>query len=117
MSATSTNFLNSKMRRIYQSTRGKFFSKDGDNKYYGVKAMYRTVGRTGARKKILEKSNVNVPAPLQRAVIAGRKARSNKGVKRGMRNLTEGKARAMIWNGKMPGVRKVRKNKGVKRVA
>lgn len=101
--ATSTNYLNSKLRRIYQSARGKFFAEtSGGKKVYGIKAMYRTTGRTGARKKLLEKSNANVPKPIQRAMIKGRKARSNKGVKRGPRTFSERKGRAMIFEGKMP---------------
>lgn len=114
MSATATNFLNSKMRRIFQSTRGKFFAKVGEKKTYGIKAIYRTVGRTGARKKILEKSNVNVPAVLQGAAIKGckphkqHKTRANKGVMR----MNEARGFQMVFGGrKMPGG--VRKPKAV----
>ena len=44
MNSLSTNFLNSKMRRIFKSAAGKFFAKTSDGKrVYGVKAMYRKV--------------------------------------------------------------------------
>ena len=107
----STNFLNSKMRRMFVSAAGKYFAKTNDGKrVYKPKAVYRKVGANGSMNK-LKKSNT-VPTPIRPAAVAGRKTRMNKG---GMR-MTEAKAFQMIFPGtpvKM--ARKVRSNKGVAR--
>lgn len=104
----STNFLNSKMRRIFVSATGKYFAKSDDGKRtYKPKAAYRKVGAEGSMNK-LKKTNM-VPTPLRPAMIAGRKTRKNAG---GMR-MTEAKAFQMIFPSK--GIRKARKNKGVVR--
>ena len=111
MSNTPTNFLNSKMRRIFVSAAGKYFAKSDDGKRsYKPKAAYRKVGADGSMNK-LKKTNV-VPTPLQPAMMAGRKMRKNAG---GMR-MTEAKAFQMIFPGTpVKRVRKVRSNKGVAR--
>ena len=107
----STNFLNSKMRRIFVSAAGKYFAKSDDGKRtYKPKAAYRKVGANGSMNK-LKKSNT-VPTPIRPAMIAGRAVRKNKG---GMR-MTEAKAYQMIFPGTpVRKVRAVRKNKGVAR--
>ena len=87
----STNFLNSKMRRIFVSAAGKYFAKSDDGKRtYKPKAAYRKVGAAGSMNK-LKKTNT-VPTPIRPALIAGRKSsgavrkvRKNKGVARGPR--------------------------------
>ena len=111
MSNTSTNFLNSKMRRIFVSAAGKYFAKaDGGKRTYKPKAAFRKVGANGSMNK-LKKTNV-VPTPIRPAAIAGRKTRKNAG---GMR-MTEAKAFQMIFPSKaIKGPRKVRSNKGVAR--
>ena len=107
----STNFLNSKMRRIFVSAAGKYFAKTDDGKrVYRPKAAFRKVGAEGSMNK-LTKSNV-VPNAIRPAMIAGRKTRKNAG---GMR-MTEAKAFQMVFPGSaVKKVRKVRKNKGVAR--
>ena len=83
----STNFLNSKMRRIFVSAAGKYFAKsENGTRTYKPKAAYRKVGAEGSMNK-LKKSNV-VPTPIRPSKIAGRKTRMNKG---GVR-MTEAKA-------------------------
>jgi hypothetical protein len=118
MSATATTYMNSKMRRIFQSSKGKFFAKTAEGKkIYGVKAMYRTTGRTGARKVLTDKANASVPTPIRRGAGVRRKVRSNKGGMHEMMN--EARGFQMIFGGRRnplgAGVRKVRKNKGMKR--
>jgi len=107
----STNFLNSKMRRIFVSAAGKYFAKTNDGKrIYKPKAAFRKVGANGSMNK-LKKSNT-VPTPIRPAAVAGRKTRMNKG---GMR-MTEAKAFQMVFPGNaVKKVRKMRKNKGVAR--
>jgi hypothetical protein len=107
----STNFLNSKMRRIFVSAAGKYFAKTNDGKrIYRPKAVYRKVGANGSMNK-LKKSNT-VPTPIRPAAVAGRKTRMNKG---GVR-MTEAKAFQMVFPGSaVKKVRKVRSNKGVAR--
>lgn len=107
----STNFLNSKMRRIFVSAAGKYFAKTNDGKrVYKPKAVYRKVGANGSMNKL--KKNNTVPTPIRPAAVAGRKVRSNKG---GMR-MTEARGYQMIFPGSaVKKVRKVRKNKGVAR--
>ena len=80
----STNFLNSKMRRIFKSSAGKYFSKsDAGKKSYGIKAAFRKVGANGAVSKISTKSvNNTVPSPVRKKV---RMIRGNKGAARGPR--------------------------------
>ena len=111
MSNTSTNFLNSKMRRIFVSAAGKYFAKaEGGSRVYKPKAAFRKVGANGSTNK-LTKSNV-VPTPIRPAMVAGRKTRKNAG---GVR-MTEAKAFQMIFPGTpVRRVRKVRSNKGVAR--
>jgi hypothetical protein len=90
----STNFLNSKMRRIFVSAAGKYFSKADDGKRtYKPKAAFRKVGANGSMNK-LTKSNT-VPTPIRPAMIAGRKTRKNAG---GMR-MTEARGFQMIFPG------------------
>ena len=107
----STNFLNSKMRRIFVSAAGKYFSKADDGKRtYKPKAAFRKVGANGSMNK-LTKSNT-VPTPIRPAMIAGRKTRKNAG---GMR-MTEARGFQMIFPGNAAKkVRKARSNKGVAR--
>jgi hypothetical protein len=111
MSNTSTNFLNSKQRRIFLSAAGKYFSKTEDGKrVYKPKAAFRKVGAEGSVNK-LTKANV-VPTPIRPAAVAGRATRKNAGVPR----MTEAKAFQMIFPTVAgPKVRKVRSNKGVAR--
>ena len=111
MSNTSTNFLNSKMRRIFVSAAGKYFAKSEDGKRtYKPKAAFRKVGADGSTLK-LKKTNT-VPTPIRPAAIAGRKTRKNAG---GMR-MTEAKAFQMIFPSKpVKRARKARSNKGVAR--
>jgi hypothetical protein len=107
----STNFLNSKMRRIFVSAAGKYFAKTEEGKrIYKPKAAFRKVGADGSMNK-LKKSNT-VPTPIRPSMIAGRKTRKNAGGKR----MTEAKAYQMIFPGNSAKkVRKVRANKGVAR--
>ena len=107
----STNFLNSKMRRIFVSAAGKYFAKsDNGKRTYKPKAAFRKVWANGSMNK-LKKSNV-VPTPIRPSAIAGRKTRMNKG---GVR-MTEAKAFQMVFPGTpVRKVRKVRSNKGVAR--
>ena len=107
----STNFLNSKMRRIFVSAAGKYFAKsENGTRTYKPKAAYRKVGAEGSMNK-LKKSNV-VPTPIRPSKIAGRKTRMNKG---GVR-MTEAKAFQMVFPGTpVRRVRKARSNKGVAR--
>lgn len=107
-SASSTNFLNAKRRRIYQGPSGGFYVMKDGKKVYRPTAAFRQVGN-GAATKVTAK-NANVPAAIKRAV------RKNAGVKRGSTGPREGtaerRAAAMF---KTPKARKVRSNKGVKR--
>ena len=107
----STNFLNSKMRRIFVSAAGKYFAKTDDGKrVYRPKAAFRKVGAEGSTNK-LTKSNV-VPNAIRPSMIAGRKTRKNAGGKR----MTEAVAFQMVFPGSaVKKVRKVRKNKGIAR--
>lgn len=107
----STNFLNSKMRRIFVSAAGKYFAKsDNGKRTYKPKAAFRKVWANGSMNK-LKKSNV-VPTPIRPSAIAGRKTRMNKG---GVR-MTEAKAFQMVFPGTpVRKVRKARSNKGVAR--
>jgi hypothetical protein len=112
--------MNSKMRRIFQSSKGKFFAKTAEGKkVYGVKAMYRSTGRTGARKVLTDKANASVPTPIRRGSGIRRKTRSDKGGMHEMKNAA--RAYQMVFGGRRnplgAGVRKVRKNKGVRRRA
>jgi hypothetical protein len=111
MSNTSTNFLNSKQRRIFLSAAGKYFAKTEDGKrVYKPKAAFRKVGAEGSVNKLV-KTNV-VPNAIRPAAIAGRATRKNAGVPR----MTEAKAFQMIFPTVAgPKVRKVRANKGVAR--
>ena len=95
MNAMSTNFLNSKMRRIFKTSAGKYFSKsDAGKKSYGIKATFRKVGANGAVSKISTKSvNNTVPSPVRKKV---RMIRGNKGVARGARGPMEGKMQRMM---------------------
>ena len=120
MSATATTYMNSKMRRIFQSAQGKFFAKTAEGqKVYGIKAMYRSTGRTGVRKVLTDKANASVPTPIRRGAGIRRKTRSDKGGMHEMVNQT--RAYQMVFGGRKnplgAGVRKVRKNKGVARKA
>ena len=79
---SSTNFLNSKQRRIFQSEKGAFFVKTAaGKKSYGPKAAFRKPGADGSVRK-LTKSNANVPRKI---APAARKVRKNAGVARGAR--------------------------------
>ena len=111
MSNTSTNFLNSKQRRIFISAAGKYFAKTEDGKrVYKPKAAFRKVGAEGSVNKLV-KTNV-VPNAIRPAAVAGRATRKNAGVPR----MTEAKAFQMIFpTVAAPKVRKVRANKGVAR--
>ena len=107
--STSTNFLNSKQRRIFQSARGAFFARSGDKKFYKPVAAFRKAGGEGATVKIV-RGNASVPLAIRSKVRAVRK---NKGVARGPR---EGVVQRRMNVQAAKGPRKVRKNKGVKRV-
>ena len=89
-SASNTNFLNSKSRRIYQGKLGGFFviKKDGTKKYKPT-AAFRQVG-DGVKTKVTA-ANANVPNAIRR------KTRKNAGVKRGMRTPNEGNLTRMLF--------------------
>ena len=74
-SASNTNFLNSKNRRIYQGKSGGFFimKQDGTKKYKPT-AAFRQVGN-GSKTKVTA-ANANVPNAIRR------KTRKNAGVTR-----------------------------------
>ena len=63
--ATSTNFLNSKKRRIMQGHSGGFYSNTNGKKVYGMKAMFRKVGSAGPVTKIA--NHKAVPSPIRRS--------------------------------------------------
>jgi hypothetical protein len=111
--STSTNFLNSKQRRIFQSARGAFFARSGDKKFYKPVAAFRKAGGEGATVKLV-RGNASVPLAIRSKVRAVRK---NKGVARGPREgVVQRRMNVQAVRAAAKGPRKVRKNKGVKRV-
>ena len=74
-SASVTNFLNVKNRRIYQGKLGGFFIMKDGKKMYKPTAVFRQVGANGTKTRVTA-ANVNVPGAIKR------KVRSNAGVKR-----------------------------------
>lgn len=110
---SSTNFLNSKQRRIFQSDRGAFFARSGDKKIYKPVAAFRKAGGEGATVKIAG-GNASVPVAIRPKARAVRK---NAGVARGPREgVVQRRMNAQFARAAAKGPRKVRKNKGVKRV-
>ena len=67
---SSTNFLNSKKRRIMLGSSGGFFSNVGGKKVYGIKAAFRKVG-SGSITKIAnhEAVPVAIRSKMRGAVI------------------------------------------------
>lgn len=95
-SASTTNFLNSKGRRIYQGKSGGFFVMKADGtKKYKPTAAFRQVGNNGTKSKV-SASNKNVP----RAIV--RKMRKNAGQKRGTGGRKPTSARGMMKAGMTP---------------
>jgi hypothetical protein len=74
-SAATTNFLNTKGRRIYQGKVGGYFIMKDGKKVYKPKAAFRQVGANGNKSKVTSTS-ANVPGAIRR------KVRSNVGVSR-----------------------------------
>ncbi len=142
---SSTNFLNSKQRRIFQSEKGAFFVKTAvGKKSYGPKAAFRKAGADGSVRKVTA-SNTNVPkkiAPSRKsgankamtkaaALRRAMKARQAKAAARGPRSVKFGSAEAQKMMAKLMNktyappkakagarparARAVRKNAGVKR--
>jgi len=109
-SAATTNFLNTKGRRIYQGKVGGYFIMKDGKKVYKPTAAFRQVGANGTKSKVTSTS-ANVPGAIRR------KVRSNAGVKRGpravMKTPNAGNLTRMLF--KSPVKRKVRSNAGVKR--
>ena len=100
-SASTTNFLNAKGRRIYQGKSGGFFvmKSDGTKKYKPT-AAFRQVGNSGAKSKVTS-ANANVPKAI------ARKVRKNAGVKRGARTPDEGNlTRKLLANYNKPAAKK-----------
>ena len=119
--SSSTNFLNSKQRRIFKSDKGSFFVKTaGGKKAYKPVAAFRKAGGEGAVRKLVAANSV--PAKIAGAGVKGRAARKNTGVARlspgtkaagdAMRRMVAAAKRAAARNG---APRAVRKNKGVAR--
>ena len=77
-SAATTNFLNTKGRRIYQGKVGGYFIMKDGKKMYKPTAAFRQVGANGNKSRVTSTS-ANVPGAIKR------KVRSNAGVKRGPR--------------------------------
>ena len=115
----SGKFANSKRRMIQVSEKGKPFVMRGDGKKaYGPKAAFKK-NSAGTLIRLKPTNTVpkmiapaRVPAP-PKAKGGPRKVRKNVGVKRGPREATL--YRMVFGSAKMPGVRKVRSNKGMKR--
>lgn len=125
---SSTNFLNAKRRRIFQSGSGAFYSQGDDGKkVYGMKARYRKVGggairliasqntvpnkiRSSKFKLTSSKAPRFTPASAVSPMMIMRKVRKNKGVARKV-------MMSPVYNLNHPvfRARKVRKNKGVAR--
>ena len=130
MSSTSTNFLNSKRRRIFQGPSGAFYAQaaNGGAKVYRPKAMFRKVGGEGATRRIAAHNTVpnkirstkyrmskrKAPASpvynLSHSVFKTRKVRKNKGVRRKVSASPVYNLNHAVFR-----TRKVRKNKGAKR--
>lgn len=118
--SSSTNFLNSKKRRIFKSDRGVFFVTSKSGKAYKPVAAFRKAGGEGATVKLVAANSV--PSKIAGAGVKGRAARKNKGVARlspgskaagdAMRRLLAAAKRAAARNG---APRAVRKNAGVAR--
>jgi hypothetical protein len=91
-----TNYLNSKQRRIFHGDRGGYFVRTASGKSYDPKAGYRKAGGEGATVKITAGRNNTsmIPAKIRPA--------ARKGGKLSYKTALVG--------------RKVRKNKGVRRV-
>ncbi len=109
---SSTNYLNSKHRRIFQGKTGGFYAQaDGGAKVYAPKAMYRKVGGEGAVRRIA--SHNLVPNKIR-----SMKFRKSTMKAPGTKRATRAKM-SPVYNLNHPvfRARKVRKNKGVKRVA
>jgi hypothetical protein len=120
---SSTNFLNSKQRRIFESDKGSFFVRtSAGKKSYGPVASFRKAGGEGAVRKLVAANSV--PKKIAGAVSSGRKVRKNAGVAR--KNFSPGAMMARLMNktyaapkakaGARPArARAVRKNAGVAR--
>ena len=71
--ATSTTYLNSKKRRIFQSERGVFFALSTivpNKRMYGIKAAYRNTNGNTSRTRITKNSLANVPTAIKPARVA-----------------------------------------------
>ena len=91
----TTNFANSKKRMIRMSAKGKPFVMTPDGKkQYSPKASFRKNATSGALRILNTANKGNIPNAIMPASLAGRKIRSNAGIK---------------------GVRKTRSNKGAVR--
>jgi hypothetical protein len=116
-------FANSKRRMIQMSAGGVAFVKtNAGKKSYNPKAMFKK-NSDGMLRKITASNSVpskiapaRIPA-AKKATGGPRKARMNKGVKRGPMGPREATLYRMVFgSAKMPGgPRKVRSNKGTKR--
>ena len=120
-----TKFMNKKHRVIMMTAEGKYLVKTDKGSAYNPKAAY--VKSPGGTVRSLANSGARVPTAIRPKVV--RKVRSNSG---GMRRKPGQVYRRAIgprrpvgrprkvrmspaWNLPNPGLRKVRKNKGVKR--
>ena len=115
----SGKFANSLGRMIRVSDKGKAFvmTKDGKRSYKPKAAFKKNAAGNLIRLKPTNSvpkviAPARVPAP-PKAKGGPRKVRKNIGVKRGPREATL--YRMVFGSAKMPGVRKVRSNKGTKR--
>lgn len=120
---SSTNFLNSKQRRIFKSDKGSFFVKtSAGKKSYAPVASFRKAGGDGAVRKLVAANSV--PKKIAPAMMRGRKVRKNAGVAR--KNFSPSVMMARLMNktyaapkaraGARPArARAVRKNAGMKR--
>jgi hypothetical protein len=120
-----TKFMNKKHRVIMMTAEGKYLVKTDKGAAYNPKAAY--VKSPGGTVRTLANSSARVPTAIRPKAV--RKVRSDRRVKRGVRagvhagNLgrlfaSVKKSLSPAWNLPNPlgkGLRKVRKNKGVKR--
>ena len=117
-----TKFMNKKHRVIMMTAEGKYVVKTDKGSAYNPKAAY--VKSPGGTVRTLSNSGARVPTAIRPKAV--RKVRSDRRVKRGVRagvhagNLnrlfaTVKKSMSPAWNLPNPRLRKVRKNKGMKR--
>ena len=125
-----TKFLNSKRRVIYMTSEGKYLAKsDKGATVYNPKAKF--VKSPGGTERVLTNSQARVPTAIRPKMM--RATRKNSGKKRGAYGPRAGVKAGMLpalfaspkkmmaspmWNLPNPlgkGMRRVRRNKGVKR--